>query len=121
MPANAKFWIVWKQDDPRPPTKAHTDYDSAVQEAERLARKHRGRTFVVLEALATRTVDDMKRVELEAEPEPNEAMDAAYGNLQTFRDALRRYVRVTPDMSPLYPPPLCPLCDPDYPGDDLPF
>jgi len=53
-----RFWLVWCENG-GPPTVKHTDIASAECEAERLARKHRGTTFVVLEALASVNVTDV--------------------------------------------------------------
>lgn len=57
------FWMVWNHDG-RAPTYRHASLDSAVREAERLAREHAGETFVVLEAVEARRVDDMLRLKL---------------------------------------------------------
>lgn len=139
MPTTAKFWTVWELDGSKTPTRRHETFDSAITEAERLARKVRGRTFVVLEALATRTVDDMKRVELEAEPMPREgqsvedlagyyrhlerldqaedrARPACYATVKAIQDARSHMFG-----EPLRPSPSCPLCDPVSEDDDLPF
>lgn len=123
MPNTAKFWIVWEPDNPRPPTKRHDTLDDATKEAERLARRHRGKTFVVLEALATRTVDDMKRVELEAELIPKKGDPVEFGTFQFDAETINRVLngRFGSRSVPPRPSPSCPLCDPDYASDDLPF
>ncbi|WP_144154488.1 hypothetical protein [Paraburkholderia sp. BCC1885] len=55
------FWLVWSPTGVRPPKYRHATERSAVTEAERLAREHRGQLFVVLEATVARRVDDMQR------------------------------------------------------------
>jgi hypothetical protein len=55
------FWLVWSPTGARPPKYRHASEQSAVAEAERLAREHAGQLFVVLEAIAARRVDDMQR------------------------------------------------------------
>lgn len=55
------FWLVWSPTGVRPPKYRHLTEQSAITEAERLAREHRGQLFVVLEAVAARRVDDMQR------------------------------------------------------------
>ncbi len=61
MSANLKyasFWMVWNPDG-RAPTYRHTSEVSATTEAERLARANPKQTFVVLESVCARRVDDM--------------------------------------------------------------
>lgn len=61
----ATFWLVWNPKG-RAPTHRHASEASATDEAERLARVNRGETFVVLESVCSRQVDDMVRVSLRA-------------------------------------------------------
>ena len=53
-----KFWVVWCRGG-SPPTVPHPTVVAAEREAERLARDHRGQTFVVLEALRSVTRTDV--------------------------------------------------------------
>jgi len=51
------FWMVYGLDQ-GPPTWKHPSAHAATREAERLARLHPGKTFIVLEAIgAVRKVD----------------------------------------------------------------
>jgi hypothetical protein len=59
----APFWFVWNPDG-RAPSFRHQTIESATQEAERLARLNPGNTFVVLESVCARRVDDMLRIEM---------------------------------------------------------
>lgn len=59
----APFWFVWNPDNRNPQHKHETE-ESAIAEAERLARMNRGATFVVLESVCARRVDDMLRIEM---------------------------------------------------------
>lgn len=45
-----KFWMVWRKDD-RTPVFQHETMECAKREAERMARKHPGSDFIVLEAI----------------------------------------------------------------------
>lgn len=58
-----QFWFVWNPQG-NAPTYRHPSEQSAVDEAERLARLNPGHKFVVLEALHVRCVDSMQRVDL---------------------------------------------------------
>jgi hypothetical protein len=49
-----EFWMVWTKHGKRPPRYAHSTYQSAEAEVERLARKHPGRKFFILEAVSKR-------------------------------------------------------------------
>lgn len=60
MQTEKTFWLVWSPTGARPPKHRHLSEQSAITEAERLARAHRGQLFVVLEATAARRVDDMQ-------------------------------------------------------------
>ena len=55
------FWLVWSPTGSAPPRYRHASKQSAVTEAERLARAHPGQLFVVLEPIAGRRVDNMVR------------------------------------------------------------
>ena len=46
-----QFWFVWTKRG-RVPRYAHSSYTDACNEAMRLARKHPGRKFIVLEGVA---------------------------------------------------------------------
>ncbi|QVN18966.1 hypothetical protein [Burkholderia pyrrocinia] len=59
--AETAFWLVWSPSGAKPPTYRHGTPESAVREAERLAKLHPGETFVVLEPIAARCVDNMIR------------------------------------------------------------
>lgn len=61
-----QFWMVWNPHGHAPTVKHETE-ESAICEAERLARANRSQQFFVLEAVALRTVDDMKRINLRGE------------------------------------------------------
>ena len=62
--SEATFWMVWNQQG-HAPTVQHISRERAVAEAERLARQCRGQTFVVLESVCARVVDDMKSIDYE--------------------------------------------------------
>lgn len=55
------FWLVWSPTGARPPRFRHPTEQSAIAEAERLARAHPGQLFVVLQPIAGRRVDNMVR------------------------------------------------------------
>jgi hypothetical protein len=59
----APFWFVWNPNGPSPSYR-HQLLESAVKEAERLARLNPGTTFVVLESVCARRVDDMLHIEM---------------------------------------------------------
>jgi len=59
----APFWFVWS-DGGGVPTHKHRTEESAVAESERLARAHPGQTFIVLESVCARRIDDMLRIGL---------------------------------------------------------
>lgn len=58
MHNDSKFWMVW-DDGGHSPTHKHASRELAQQEAERLAKKVRGRRFVVLEAVAACCVTEV--------------------------------------------------------------
>lgn len=62
-----QFWMVWNGQAGTPPVVKQWTQAKAVDEAERLARLHRGTTFFVLEATHAITVDDIHRVHLRPE------------------------------------------------------
>lgn len=64
----APFWFVWNPDG-RNPQARHMSEQSAVNEAERLARLNPGETFVVLESVCARRVDSMLRIEMRSDCE----------------------------------------------------
>ncbi len=57
------FWFVWNEGG-RAPAHKHQSQESAMQEAERLARKHQGQTFVVLESVCAMRVDSLQVTDL---------------------------------------------------------
>lgn len=59
----APFWLVWNPNGHSPAYK-HPSPERATAEAERLARVNPGQTFVVLESVCGRRVDDMLRIEM---------------------------------------------------------
>ncbi len=61
-----QFWFVWNPSG-RDPSFKHETEESAILEAERLARANAGKEFVVLEAIAVRKVDSMMRINLRQE------------------------------------------------------
>ncbi|WP_042297134.1 hypothetical protein [Paraburkholderia bannensis] len=63
------FYLVWSPTGQTPPTFKHQSRQSAVMEAERLARAHRGQKFFVLATTDSRIVDDMVRSTFTAEPD----------------------------------------------------
>jgi hypothetical protein len=62
------FWIVWCPTGANPSYR-HDDYESAVKEAERLARKDAGAEFYVMGAGTMRKVDSMIRIDF-SQPMP---------------------------------------------------
>ena len=58
------FWMVWCPDG-FPPSYKHPTVDSAIVEAERLARANRGKSFVVLQAIYALRSDDLIRINLD--------------------------------------------------------
>ncbi len=64
-----QFWMVWNPARNQP-THRHASEQSAITEAERLARLNRGEQFYVLEAVALRIADDMTRVDLRRDEIP---------------------------------------------------
>ena len=52
------FWLVWHLDGGVPSYK-HESRRSAESEAERLARLHRGQTFVVMESMCGKVSNDV--------------------------------------------------------------
>lgn len=57
------FWMVWSPEG-NAPTAKHNSSHSAINEAERLARKCPSKRFYVLVATDMRTTDSMQRVRL---------------------------------------------------------
>lgn len=62
MNITTPFWFVWSPENGAP-THQHPSQDAAISEAERLARRHKGETFIVLESICARKVDDMRRID----------------------------------------------------------
>lgn len=58
-----QFWMVWSPTG-NPPRVKHDSEGRATVEAERLARANPGDTFIVLEAIAARVVENMQRIDL---------------------------------------------------------
>lgn len=50
MPTANHFWLVWREND-RNPTFVHKTKESAVEEAKRLAVKHPGSAFYIMQSL----------------------------------------------------------------------
>lgn len=57
------FWVVWRPGGGGP-TMRHPSEESAVKEAERLARKFPGEDLFVLASVCSRRVCDMVRIDL---------------------------------------------------------
>lgn len=55
-----KFWLVWSPTGTRPPQQKHPSNESAIAEAKRLARAHRGQQFIVMEATDGFEVNDVR-------------------------------------------------------------
>jgi hypothetical protein len=49
-PASESFWIVWMWNQAGAPTKKHESYESAANEAKRLAEKHPKTEFFVMQS-----------------------------------------------------------------------
>lgn len=62
------FWLVWSPQGERPPKFRHDSEAMATIEAERLARLRPGHTFVVLQSVCARQVNDMRCVDLRPDP-----------------------------------------------------
>ena len=58
------FWMVWNVNG-HAPTYKHASHESAVTEAERLARLNPGKTFAVLRATDLRHAGPMECVDLQ--------------------------------------------------------
>lgn len=58
-----KFWIVWCPTGVTSPSYRHESYESAVAEAERLARCSGSAEFYVMGAETMRKVDNMARTD----------------------------------------------------------
>lgn len=61
-PEQRPFWAIWNPDGNLPMQRLF-DKAYAMREAERLARKQQGQTFVVMQAVASRCVEGMRRVD----------------------------------------------------------
>jgi hypothetical protein len=61
--SNQAFWFVWNEGGDAPRHK-HPSFGSASDEAERLAKLHRGQTFVVLQSVVAMLVSDVQRIDL---------------------------------------------------------
>lgn len=61
------FWFVWNKHG-RTPKYRHDTYQSAVEEATRLAEQHRGAKFIVLEAVSKHGVPYPSDVPTSGEP-----------------------------------------------------
>lgn len=59
----APFWFVWNPAG-RNPQHRHDSRELAITEAERLARNHPGETFIVLQSVCARRVDNMQRIDM---------------------------------------------------------
>lgn len=56
------FWLVWCPTGVTPPSFRHTSEQSAIEEAERLARCAPNAKFYVMRATEVRYIDAMKRI-----------------------------------------------------------
>lgn len=65
MATEPLFWCVWCEGGGNPTVK-HRDYTAAKAEAQRLARQHPGRRFVVLAAAVAFVKRDLDEVRFEA-------------------------------------------------------
>jgi hypothetical protein len=63
MEKEYEFWIVAKLDFPTNITYKHTSYESACNEAKRLARKDHEDTFVVMKSLKGYKFNDLVEME----------------------------------------------------------
>lgn len=61
--SDSAFWLVWNVNGAAP-TYRHATGDSAVKEAERLARLNPGETFAVLQSVCARSVNNMQKTDL---------------------------------------------------------
>lgn len=61
------FWVVWNPER-RPPMYRHMNEEDAIREAERLARMSPGETFIVLQTVCARRVNDMQRIDMRVDP-----------------------------------------------------
>jgi len=64
-----QFWTVWNHNGRVSMDRYDTEY-GAIQNAERLAQHYPGETFFVLEAVASRCVNSMQRINLRPEELP---------------------------------------------------
>lgn len=62
------FWLVWNPQGSNP-RHQHQSEQSAITEAERLARGNPGQTFVVLESICARRTDNLIRIDLRPDAE----------------------------------------------------
>lgn len=60
---NSPFWMVWNERGDAPRVK-HTTKESAQREATRLARLHRGHSFIVLESVQACISNDVLVVDM---------------------------------------------------------
>lgn len=60
------FWVVWNPDG-RAPMFKHHNRESAETEAERLAKLNRGYSFIVLQSVSARCVDNMRRIDFDVD------------------------------------------------------
>ena len=63
MNIGQSFWLVWNPKR-EVPTHRHNTKQSAINEAERLARLQRGDTFYILQAVQAISISDIQRIEL---------------------------------------------------------
>lgn len=68
MQQSKPFWFVWN-DQGSAPMKKHESEQGAINEADRLARNHRGKTFIVLQSVSAHTASDITRIDLRPESE----------------------------------------------------
>ena len=64
---NHAFWIVWSPTGTYPPRAMHPEEETAVREAQRLARGKHGHAFYVLQARSVSRKVDVETTRLPAE------------------------------------------------------
>ena len=67
MQHNEPFWLVWNPNG-RSPSHKHAALEFAEREAARLARLHKGETFIVLESVVSMMADDIQRTDMRPAP-----------------------------------------------------
>jgi len=60
---NSGFWFVWNENG-NAPTHKHDYFQLAEKEAERLAKMHRGQTFIVLQSVCALVVNEVQKTDM---------------------------------------------------------